>query len=552
MAARLRFGRALGLLAGGLTLVLGWWGTADSTSRARLAALSPVESAAMAVFEQIVATYAATGRWAQTIHVGYRDAWDWGGHKALVLYLTAALYPLEPSALGLSRIQLAGVLAGAIPAAVLGRQAWGRVEGLLLGAALYLLAPAVMALALQDYQDLVFALPAVLCAAACMRSGSALWAVVGAAVLCLPREETPPMVYAVALVCPPWREGRPSEPWWRRLRWGAWLRNLVIGALVVAYAEAWHAVLVTTDEASLIEGNRSHLFNSQGHLNLDGWSALPTFYAVLFVPFGALGLLSPGPLLVGLAGLGLHLTVPMGQGIDRSWLGHAHHVAPVAGFLLVSAIEGAGRLLRRLEGLPLGRLWTASALAGGLAFALVQFVRFADQQSVRLSLWSLEPAWTHPAWALAELVPADQGLILSRAQAIVASNRLRAWTFDDSLGDKEPRRGLGVAQHLIVRADNTCVIEDVMRMDGAEILAERDGVLLLRWSPSAVDPMPSQWIGESRACPARPEPGSWEPLPGVPPSRAEQVYRITAGPPPRILVPKALRDFVTSRSRRTP
>ena len=103
-----------------------------------------------------------------------------------------------------------------------------------------------------------------------------------------------------------------------------------------------------------------------------------------------------------------------------------------------------------------------------------------------------------------------------------------------------------------MRADNTCVIEDVMRMDGAETLAERDGVLLLRWSPSAVDPMPSQWIGESRACPARPEPGSWEPLPGVPPSRAEQVYRITAGPPPRILVPKALRDFVTSRSRRTP
>ena len=552
MGARLGPVRALGLLAGGLTLALGWWGTADSTSRARLAALSPVESAAMAVFEQIVATYAATGRWAQTIHVGYINAWDWGGHKALVLYLVAALYPLQPDAVGLARIQLAGVLAGAIPAAILGRQAWGRAEGLLLGAALYLLAPAGMALALQDYQDLVLALPAILCAAACMRSGSALWAVFGAAVLCLPREETPPMVYAVALVCPPWRQGRPTEPWWRRLRWGAWLRNLVLGALVVAYAEAWHAALATANDASLIEGNRSHLFNNQGDLNLDGWSALPTFYALLFVPFGALGLLSPGPLLVGLGGLGLHLTVPLGQGIDRSWLGHAHHVAPVAGFLLVAAIEGAGRLLRRLGRLPLGRLWTALALSGGLGFALVQGARFADQQSLRLSFWSLEPAWTHPAWELAALVPADQGLILSRAQAIVASNRLRAWTFDDSLGDKEPRRGLGVAHHLIVRADDACVIKAVMQMDGVERLAERDGVLLFRWSASAVDPMPSQWIGSSRGCVARPEPDPWQPLPGVPASRAEQVYRNTAGPPPRIPVPKALRDLVTSRSRKAP
>ena len=62
-----------------------WWTTAASTSHARIAALQTVEPYAFSVHEQLVRNFGIEGRFFQTIHKGYDDAWTWSGHRALTL-----------------------------------------------------------------------------------------------------------------------------------------------------------------------------------------------------------------------------------------------------------------------------------------------------------------------------------------------------------------------------------------------------------------------------------------------------------------------------------
>ena len=531
-------------IGGAALLALLWWSTADSTVQARLAAMAPIEPSAMAVYEQIIATHAATGRWAQTVHTGYSDAWNWSGHRSLLLFLTSALYGLSPSTLWLSRIQLGAVLLGAFPAALLGRRALGRPEGLLLGAALYLGAPAVMGLALQDYQDLVFALPAVLLCAAAMRSGRPWAAALGAGALVLPREECLPMVLAVALVCPPWG-GRPG-PWWRRLRFGAWAVNLLVAVGIIAYAKAWHSALATGSFTAPMNASVSNLIRSDGTLHFEGYYYFGNFYALLLVPVGLVGLLSPLPAAVGALLILLHMTVPTGQGVDRSWTGHCHHLAPLAGFLLVAGVEGAGRLLRALAALPLGRLrplLIGALCLGGLVYGVEQYALFARQQNLRVSLLPQAPVWTHPIWELVAQVPPGAGLLVSRVDAIAASSRPDGWTFDDSLGEKRPRQGLGVGTYMAVQDKYTCAVAGAMAMSGATVVAAARGYSLIRWDEGAVDPRPSQWIRGNQSCTPSPELGPYRrrsDIPGV-------AERVTAprptwgGPAPEFRMPAWLR-----------
>ena len=167
------------LVACGL-VALTWWSTAVSTSMARIAAMQPVEAYAFAVYHQIVHNLANAGVFEQTVHQGYDDAWTWSGHRAPALFTTAALYRLDGGAFGLARVQILQVLLGVIPAAFLGwRATRGHAGGLLLGTGLYLGTPAVLAMALQDYQDLVLAVPFLLALAAALRARHWAWLLPG-------------------------------------------------------------------------------------------------------------------------------------------------------------------------------------------------------------------------------------------------------------------------------------------------------------------------------------------------------------------------------------
>ncbi len=524
-------------------LAVAWWSTAVSTSMARIAALQPVEAYAFAVYHQIVHNLAFDGVFFQTIHKGYDDAWTWSGHRAPALFTTAALYRLDPSAFGLARVQILQVLLGVLPAMLLGRRAaGGRPAGLLLGAAAYLGTPAVLAMALQDYQDLVLAVPFLTALAWALRAGHWAWVLPGVALGLLPREETVPLVVAMAVVVVPWGEG---AGWRDAVRWRRWGLNVALcGGLAAAYGFGVEAAFPATETAYQMP-----LANAVGGMGagsgvvfLDGWPFFDRFYVDLLLPLGVLGLLAPLPL-VPAAGLVLfHLAIPVGHGIDRSWGGHCHHLAPAVPFLVVASIEGAGRLLRWLGRVP-GPRAVAAGLVVGAALGLGGWTvardrAWASEQNLRVTALPKNPAWVHPAWGLAEKLPADAVPAVPKDLAPVVAARRVSYTYDGSLESKARAGGLGAATHALVDTRQAGVEERVRAMAGATLVAEDGPFRLYTWSAGATDPAwPPQQGAQIRK--ARPYLGAArrrDDLPGVPPFESSRVPE-GSPPPPALRLP---------------
>jgi len=478
-----------------LVALVGFWGTAVSTSNARVGALWTVEPYAMATYEQMVYNIAHFGRFVQTIHSGYDDDWSWSGHRSLVLLLTALPYRLFDSPYGLATIQIGYVALGVLPAALLGRRAYGGEAGLAIGGLLYLASPAVMALALQDYQDLVAALPALVGAAACFSARHPGWAVLGAVLGVAPREETVAVTVALAaLVLPPGG--------WRR-----WAANVGAAGLVAAVTTG---VSVLYERAHTLPAHmRPHdmpMVNARQEAvdallsgTLPGLDCSP-FYLLALAPLALLGLLAPVYELLGLAFLLLHLTVEPDNGVDRDWFGHAHHMAPAVAFLVLARLQGTARLLRWLAGARPAEggattRWRRVRVALVAAVALLGAGHAARAWLDWAQEFRLVRAWLptmperfHPAWHLAAALPADAVPAVALDASLTVSARGRSYTYAESVADKARRLGLGVATHLIAPSGDTVVREWAEKMPGFEVIEEREGWILARWDPDSVDP----------------------------------------------------------------
>lgn len=479
----------LGTLVGLLVLVLGgtaFVSTAASTSAARLAVMQPVETYALAVHHQLVRNHSLTGTWVQTIHMGYEDAWTWSGHHALTLIGASAVYPLLGGVLGLTVLQIIGVALGAIPAALLGRRALGSAWGLGLGAAIYLGHPAVMALALQDYQDLVFIVPSIMVLAAALGARRAIWVPAAVLIGLAPREEALPLVVACALVV--WPPGG-----WRR-----WVGQV---ALTVAMAGAYGWILaryfpattgVQGPEGSSRLGEAVAVLLDRGLTGVDGWSHLFDFYALSWAPLGGLALASPLGLLPAIPLIVLHMAIPDGNGIDRVWAGHAHHLAPAVAFIVLATITGAGRLLRwasrlsvrgRVVGPPL-------ALVSGLlllGYNLLWLSAWSRPYNLVVTLLPRQPTLEHPVWTLARRLPSEAVPVVSTRHAIAVSDREVSYTWEESLFDKAGRRGLGAATHLLAPRSASDVVDWALAMPGATIVDEHEGYVTVSWPEGSID-----------------------------------------------------------------
>ncbi|HJN72784.1 MAG TPA: DUF2079 domain-containing protein [Myxococcota bacterium] len=466
-----------------------WWCTASSTISARIAAMQTVEPYGLAVFEQLIFNFRFGDGFSQTIHSGYSDAWTWGGHRAPVLVPVAWLYGVAPSAQTLSHIQILAVLAGVIPAALIGRRHLGSDWGLML-AALYLASPPVLELALQDYQDLVFALPGVVLA--WWAFGHERWwlAPIGALACILPREETLVLAPVIALVAlplcaAPTLRGR-LRPLGRLLRVAIAL--VMVGAYVVLSTE-----LVPQDEYAMpLQGVSHDFISARGVIKLEG-AGSTNFYLSCLGPLPALTLFAPIPLLGSIGTLLVHATIPSGHGIDRHWSSHAHHVAPAVAFAAVASVVGAARILRLLAWSRLGvaaRVLPILAAAVGAAWCGHQMKAWAVERNWVTGWTPVEPSWTHPAWALAEQVPPDAVLVVPVEWCLAASGRSRSYTIGESLAHKGDERGLGAASHILIHDEATEVIARVEAMSGAELLAHDSGIQLWTWAPGALDPDP--------------------------------------------------------------
>ncbi|MED5374764.1 MAG: DUF2079 domain-containing protein [Myxococcota bacterium] len=469
-----------------LLAVAFWWQTALGTAAARLAALQPIEPYGFAVYHQIVHNLALHDSFAQTIHTGYDPTWTWSGHRAPILFPVAWLYSLAPSGQQLMNLQVTGVALGAIPAMGLGRQALRHPLGWMLGAALYLGCGPTLAMALQDYQDLVFALPALVLFAWSLGKQDPAWLVLGVLAAILPREETLPIAVALAVLLPPFDDRGALKP--RR-----WLGNVAFTALSVGAYALWSQWAFPAEQT----GYNMPMVNAVGGLGggsseitLHGYLARDDFYADMLHPGGWTGLLAPGPLLLGLALSLFHMALPLGQGIDRAWSGHAHHLAPAVALFVIAAIRGAGRLVLLPERLSVSRRlqWGVEGLLLALVLAVstTSALSFARAQNV---LWApARPHWVHPGWALARQIPADAVPITTTDLAPLVSDRAVAYTANDSLEDKAPGRGLGVGTHALFHRDDAQIRQRVLAMPGATLVAESAPFMLYTWDRGARDP----------------------------------------------------------------
>ncbi|MDG1478298.1 MAG: DUF2079 domain-containing protein [Myxococcota bacterium] len=478
-----------------------FWGTAVSTAWARLAALQTIEPYAFAVHEQLLFNFSSENGFFQTIHKGYDDAWTWSGHRALSLPVTGLLYGLAPQPLWLAQIMLTGVLLGAIPAALLGMRSTDSGLGLAWGGLLYLGAPVTMVMATQDYQDLVYALPFLVFAIWAISSGKWWLTIMGALVAIMPREECVPMAIAIAALCPPWDEAV------RRPRWKLWGFNIAVTLLVAAAFTGWveHAYPLAESGhdmplASAVKGVTGE--TGSGAIFLEGWLYLERFYALMLVPLGVLILAAPNTALPGVGLILLHMTIPEGHGVDRSWSGHCHHMAPAAAFLIAAMIQGGGRLLRLIAGQTRPRQVAAVLVALGLLGAGGKtWQGWSATYNLVTGFSAKPPVWEHPVWSLVRQLPDDAVPIGSKDTSIAISNRARSYTYDESLAQKASRYGLAAGTHLIADSRKSDLIAWGMAMEGAEVIAESAPFVLISWTPGARDVYAGQRIRIPRGQP---------------------------------------------------
>jgi len=475
-----------------------WWSTTVSTADARLAALLTVEPYTFATHEQLVFNFSRYGEFFQTIHRGYTDELTWSGHRAFTLPLVAWIYGLHPSPAWLWRIQIATVLLGVIPAMIIGRRALNSAWGLAMGGLIYLATPTVMIMALQDYQDMVFALPFLMGTFMCMSDRRAWVVAAGAVLAVLPREECVPLMLLIALVVWP-----PRDPQTLRRPWSRWVRNMGI-ALGIAglYAGVHQAFPVGPGERDL---PASILWRLMGEgktgIPLEGYLYLQDFYPLMLAPLGWLAWLSPLPLLGGLGVIFAHMTMPSDFGVQRHWAGHVHHLAPAVAFVVVASIQGVAVLIRAVQRLRSRRAarWGGGLVVIALATAiLIQGGAWAKTQKVILTLLPRAPVWTHPVWELASHIPADAIPIASRSVVTAVSARSVTYTYDGSLGKRGSGLGLSAGSHLIADTRDDALMARALAMPGATTVARARPFVLITWPPGAIDPAAAEWSSWDR------------------------------------------------------
>ena len=121
-----------------------------------------------------------------------------------------------------------------------------------------------------------------------------------------------------------------------------------------------------------------------------------------------------------------------------------------------------------------------------------------------------------------ESLDEDDIPIVSKKLALVASARTESYTWDDSLYEKAPGKGLAAGTHLIVDQRNSTVVDWAMQMTGAAVIATEGPMVLISWDPGTVDKnIPESAPSELQDLKPWPgQPPHREAIPGVPPRKA--------------------------------
>ena len=435
-----------------------WFCTVANRSAEQVLGLDNVENYGLAVFTQLFWMWSEMGEWAQTIHFGYVDSWMWSGHRVGWLPFVGWLYGVDPNPVWLTRIQIAVVALGAFPVWGMARdeihKRWGGYAGLLL----YFGFPPLSAIALQDYQDMVLSIPLLIGTIWQCRKGNPIGFSLFALATCMCREELIPMVVLIGLTHP--------GHWKIKLKW--LLRAGVIAGVYAALI-AW----IGRD----FSGYDTPMLSHSGDMIVQ-WPPVWTrtiadwenFYSTLIRPVHFLAFLSPLTVLPGFGALFFHLTAPAHGGVDTSWTGHIHHVAPIVGFVIAATIESTGRLLRFSQRFE--KFHTPILAIGGVAGVITTAI-LGSYWAAYLQLnvdWRLRtPENIAPEWALIEDLPKHASIATDAKMSLVIANRKHAYTYDESLADKRPGEGLAALDFILVRKLDRSWVRLIQESNGKPI-----------------------------------------------------------------------------------
>lgn len=469
----------------------GWWCTLQATAWDRIRSFSCVENYALAVYNQLVWNYSSRGIWEQTIHHGYVDHWMWSGHRSLWLWAVAAIYPMDPEPLLLCRVQIALVALGAIPAYGLARHVFGGrdlspsntlqgIAGGIFGIALYLGYPPLLAIALNDYQDLILGIPFALAAIWASRAGSLPGFLLAAFACCAAREEWALVMPLIGLSYP-----GPLRDRAKQIGWGVGL-------------SAFYGLLISWLGRDFA-GHDNPMSSQLGGMLREGLppitrtaSDFKNFYAQFLLPLQFFGLFAPLTLLPLSATLLIHIFAPASGGVDAQWLGHIHHMSPTGTFAVAAAIEGVGWLFSRIQ----NARWRPR-VAVGIALMAVIITMGACQPWIRYL--KLNPQFTPalrsspadaPELALLAQVPENASIAVDVHTSLMPSSRARAFTYDDSLEDKRPKKGLSVVEYMLVKKADTEWLGRAQQVSGAEQIGETQNYALFRFPKTAANTVP--------------------------------------------------------------
>ena len=439
-----------------------WFCTVANQSAEQVMGLNNIENYALAVFCQLFWMWSSVGEWAQTIHFGYVDSWMWSGHRVGWLPIVGWTYGIDPNPLWLTRIQIAVLSLGALPAWGMGRDEIDERWGGWIGMTMYLGFPPLAAIALQDYQDLVLAIPFILGAIWKCRQGSMVGFALFALGAAMCREELVPMMALVGLTYP--------GHWKLRLKW-------ISGSVLLAALYGGVIWWIGRD----FSGYDNPMLSHSGDMVVQWppvwtreWTDLDNFYSAFLKPIQFLALLSPITLAPSLGALFFHLTAPAHGGVDTTWSGHFHHMAPVVGFVIAASIESVGRLIRW------SRRWaqwrTHLLVASSIGIIAVS----ATAMSPWMSFLNLTPAITLQTpqsiaeeWAFLDHIPSDASVATDSHLSLLIANRKEAFTYDESLADKRPGQGLNALDFIIVRKGDKSWREQVVAAKGIAVAETR-------------------------------------------------------------------------------
>lgn len=469
-----------------LVAVAAWMTFCALAARAadRVRTLACAENYALAVYDQVLYRYTDTGRWSQTIHFGYVDSWDWSGHLSVWIYPVAEIYRRWPGPVTLVTVQVAAVVAGAAPLYALGRRAFGvgssaSPVGGLVCALGYLLWPALWGVALADYQDLVLGVPFLIAAYAASQAGSARGMALAALATCAAREEWLLLVPFVPLAAPGGLREKARQ---------AVLLGLALAPYALLLAEARGAAVPRPGVGdSAAERAVSTLLNRGVPLaRFLEWPPPFTrtvedvrwFYTPFLEPAAWLAVFSPAAMLPAALAWFMHACSPPEGGVDARWLGHIHHMAPIAAFLAVGAtLAGSEALHASRVAWLRGRAARVAVGIGWSGAVLLTLLAAYDSRTV-LPWLRLEPRLTPasraepaPEWALLAVhVPPDAAIATDARGSTLIATRAEAYTYDESLLEKTANRGLAALDFILVRRTDTAWLDRVRARTGAREL----------------------------------------------------------------------------------